>query len=157
MRKARGSSQELKPAGLLQIPARGALFLSAVLVLGSLAAEPAGQQQVPNQQPVPNQMNRQSRNPFDGFGGNDPLLMARQMRALNADRQKSLVSDTEKLLKLAQELNSEIETGNPNMLTQVQLRKIADIERLARNVKQKMSISFVGGPQFQEPVPPQVR
>jgi hypothetical protein len=38
----------------------------------------------------------------------------------------------------------------------VQLRKIADIERLARNVKQKMSISFVGGPQFQEPVPQQI-
>ena len=102
-------------------------------------------------------MNRQSRTPFDGFGVYDPLLAARQMRALNADRQKSLVSDTEKLLKLARELNSEIETSNPNVLTEVQLRKIADIERLARNVKQKMSISFVGGPQLQEQVPPQVR
>jgi hypothetical protein len=67
-----------------------------------------------------------------------------------------MVSDTERLLKLAQELNSEIETSNPNVLTQVQLRKIADIERLARNVKQKMSISFVGGPQFQESVPQQI-
>jgi hypothetical protein len=151
MREARGLSQERKPAGLFRRPSRGAVFLLAILVLGSLSAEPAGQQ------PVPNPMNRQSRNPFDGFGGNDPLLAARQMRALNADRQKSLVSDTDKLLKLAQELNSEIETSNPNMLTQVQLRKIADIERLARNVKQKMSISFVGGPQFQEPVPEQVR
>ncbi|HUD57115.1 MAG TPA: hypothetical protein VMR02_17920 [Terracidiphilus sp.] len=151
MRDAHELSPERKSAGLFRKPVRGALVLFAIFVLGSLAAEPAGQQ------PVPNQMNRQSRNPFDGFGGNDPLLTARQMRALNADRQKSLVSDTDKLLKLAQELNSEIETGNPNMLTQVQLRKIADIERLARSVKQKMSISFVDGPQFQEPVPQHVR
>jgi hypothetical protein len=43
------------------------------------------------------------------------------------------------------------------VLTQVQLRKIADIEKLARNVKQKMSISFVGEPLFQEPVPQQGR
>jgi hypothetical protein len=85
------------------------------------------------------------------------LLAARQMRALNVDRQKSLVSDTEKLLKLAQDLNSEIETSNQDVLTQVQLRKIADIEKLARNVKQKMSISFVGEPLFQEPVPQQGR
>lgn len=103
-------------------------------------------------------MNQQSRNPFDGFGSNDPILAARQMRALNVDRQKSLVSDTEKLLKLAQDLNSEIETSNQDVLTQVQLRKIADIEKLARNVKQKMSISFVGGPPLlQEPAPPQAR
>ncbi len=78
------------------------------------------------------------------------------MRALNADRQKSLVSDTEKLLKLAKQLNSEIETSNQNELTQVQLREIADIEKLARNVKEKMSTSFVGGPSF-EPIPLQHR
>jgi hypothetical protein len=135
---------------MLRKPVRGALFLFAAFMLGSLAAEPAGQH------PIPNQMSQQSHTPFDGFGGNDPLLAGRQMRALNAERQKSMVSDTERLLKLAQELNSEIETSNPNVLTQVQLRKIADIERLARNVKQKMSISFVGGPQFQEPVPQQI-
>jgi hypothetical protein len=151
MRDARELSQARKSAGLLRKPGRGALFLLAVFALGSFAAEPAGQQ------PIPNPMNQQARTPFDGFGIYDPLLAARQMRALNADRQKSLVSDTQKLLKLAQELNSEIETSNPNVLTEVQLRKIADIERLARNVKQKMSISFVGGPQLQESVPPQVR
>ncbi len=151
MREAPGSSQERKSVRLFRKPARDTLLLFAILVFGALAAEPAGQQ------PVPNQMNRQSRNPFDGFGGNDPLLAARQMRTLNAERQKSLVSDTDKLLKLARELNSEIETGNPNMLTQVQLHKISDIERLARNVKQKMSISLVDEPQFQEPFPQQLR
>jgi hypothetical protein len=130
---------------------RGSFLMLLLLALFASTAEPAGQQ------PIPNQMNQQSRSPYDGFGAHDPVLAARQMRALNADRQKSLVSETQKLLKLAQELNSEIETSNQDVLTQVQLRKIADIEKLARNVKQKMSISFVGGPLFQEPVPQQGR
>jgi hypothetical protein len=151
MRDAQKSSQTQRWTGLVRRPARGALVSCVVLILGSFAAEPAGQQ------PIPNHMNQQPRSPYDGFGANDPVLAARQMRALNADRQKSLVSDTQKLLKLAQELNSEIETSNQDVLTQVQLRKIADIEKLARNVKQKMSISFVGGPLFQEPVPQQGR
>ncbi len=139
-----------KWAGMFRRHALGTLLSLIVLVLGSLAAEPA------SQQPIPNPMNQQSRGLYDGFGDKDPVLAARQMRALNADRQKSLVSDTEKLLKLAKQLNSEIETSNQNELTQVQLREIADIEKLARNVKEKMSTSFVGGPSF-EPIPLQHR
>jgi hypothetical protein len=130
---------------------RGLFLLFLFLTFCSSVAKPAGQQTMPNP------MTQPSRTPFDGFGSNDPVLAARQMRALNTERQKSLVSDTEKLLKIAQELNSEIETSNQQELTQVELRKIADIERLARNVKQKMSISFVGGPLFDEPVPRQSR
>ena len=151
MRNAQKSSQIPRPKGPFRRPASDGFMLLIVLIFGSIPAEPAGQQ------PVPSPMNQQSRNPYDGFGSNDPQLAARQMRALNAERQKSLVSDTDKLLKLAQDLNSEIETSNQDVLTQVQLRKIADIEKLARNVKQKMSISFVGGPSLQEPVPSQGR
>ena len=151
MRDAQQSSQTERWSGLFRKTARGACLSFVVVILGSVVAEPAGQQ------PAPNQIAQQPRNPFDGFGSNDPVLAARQMRALNADRQKSLVADTEKLLKLAQDLNSEIETSNQDVLTQVQLRKIADIEKLARNVKQKMSISFAGGPPLQEMVPSQGR
>ena len=82
-------------------------------------------------------------------------MAARRMRAMNADRQKSMVSDTDRLLKLAKELNSEIENSNLTALTPVQLREISDIEKLARNVKQKMSISFTGGPSFEETLPRQ--
>ena len=78
-------------------------------------------------------------------------MAARQLRALNSERQKSMISDTDKLLQLAKELNEEVENSNPDQLTQVELRKLADIEKLARNVKQKMSVSFVGGPTYQEP------
>ncbi len=123
-----------------------AIWLLTLLVLASLTARPAGQR------PLPNPIDQQSRSPFEGVGANDPSMAARQMRALNADRQKSLISDGDKLLKLAKELNTEVENSNPQELTQVELRKVADIERLARNVRQKMSLSFAGGPAFEEPV-----
>ncbi len=109
------------------------------------------------QQPMPNQINNQpSHTPFEGMADRDPMFAARQLRALNVERQKSMVSDTDKLVKLAQELKSEVETGNSSALTVEQLRKIADIEKLARNVKQKMSISYAGGPTFDEPAPRQM-
>ena len=85
------------------------------------------------------------------MGDVDPVIAARQIQSLNAERQKSMVSDTDKLVRLAKELNAEVEKGNPEQLTQVELRKLADIEKLARSVKQKMSVSFVGGPAYQEP------
>lgn len=118
-----------------------------LLVFSSIFALPAGQR------PTPNQINQLPHNPLDepGFNDADPTVMARRMWVLNMERQKSIVSDTDRLLKLARELNSEIDKSNPEALTPVQLRKIGEIEKLARNVKQKMSISFAGGPTFQEP------
>jgi hypothetical protein len=71
----------------------------------------------------------------------DPVAGERRLRALNAERQKSLVSDTNKLLKLTQELEAEISGDNPGSLNPDQLHKIAEIEKLARSVKQKMSLA----------------
>jgi len=118
-----------------------------LLIFSSMFALPAGQR------PTPNQINQLPHNPLDdpGFNEGDPAVLARRMRVLNMERQKSMVSDTERLLKLAQELNGEIDKSNPEALTPVQLRKIGEIEKLARNVKQKMSISFAGGPSLEEP------
>lgn len=83
----------------------------------------------------------------------NPMDEHRRLRLLNADRQKTLVSDTAKLLKLATELDAEISRTNPDALTPAQLRKIAEIEKLARSVKDKMSTSLVGGPVFKDPIP----
>lgn len=113
------------------------------------------------QQSLPNRIDQQSHSPFDAAADKDrdrdPMFAERQLRALNVERQKSLVSDTDKLVKLAQELNTEIEGSNPSALTAGQLRKIGDIEKLAHNVKQKMSISYSGGPTFDDPVPRQMQ
>ena len=76
----------------------------------------------------------------------------KRLRMLNAQRQKEIVSDTDKLLKLAKELNDEVAGSNPDTLTEAQLRKVAEIGKLARNVKEKMSYSLGGYPNLNPPV-----
>ena len=55
---------------------------------------------------------------------------ARRFRALNDMRQKEIVSDTNKLLKLANELDAEVRKANSDSLTPEQLHKFAMIEKL---------------------------
>jgi hypothetical protein len=69
----------------------------------------------------------------------DPTMMERRLNALNRERQKEMISDTNKLLKLTVELNDEIAANNTGTLTWDQLHKMAEIEKLARNVKEKMA------------------
>jgi hypothetical protein len=69
----------------------------------------------------------------------DPIQAQRQRTALNIERQKELVSDTNKLLKLAKELDYEVDAGGTGTLTPDQLHMAATIEKLARSVKEKMS------------------
>ncbi len=82
----------------------------------------------------------------------DPVMMERRLRALNMERQKEMVSDTNKLLKLARELNAEVAANKSGALTPDQLRKIAEIEKLARNVRERM-ITGIGAPQSMMPLP----
>ena len=94
-----------------------------------------------------------SRSP-NGFGVGpdlDPMFAAKRMRALNADRQKSMISDANKLVKLARQLDTEIASNPTEELTPEEMRKLAEIEKLARSVKEKMAQSFGGGPQLQPP------
>lgn len=70
----------------------------------------------------------------------DPIAAERRQRALDIERQKQMVADAGKLLKLAKELNDEIAAANTGTLTPGQLRKIAEIEKLARSVKDRMTL-----------------
>jgi len=74
------------------------------------------------------------------------------MRALNTDRHKSMVSDTEKLVALARQLDAEIASNPAGELTPRELQKVLAIEKLAHNVKTKMAQSFGGGPDFKSTV-----
>jgi hypothetical protein len=76
----------------------------------------------------------------------DPVMMERRLKALNIERQKELVSDTNKLLKLARELNAEVAAQKGDTLTSEQLHKIIEIEKLARSVKERMTAG-IGAPQ----------
>jgi hypothetical protein len=93
------------------------------------------------------QHNPSSAGPFDTESAPDP----KRLRLLNAERQKSIVSDSEKLLKLARELNDEVAGSDSLSLTDAQLRKVAEIGKLARSVKEKMSFSVGPNPELNKP------
>lgn len=93
----------------------------------------------------------------DGYSSNDPLthpatdfnpvgqdyepvmskLRSRAFQDQLAERQKQMVSDANQLLKLAKELNEELIEGNAATLKAQQLRKIGEIEKLARRVREQ--------------------
>jgi hypothetical protein len=56
----------------------------------------------------------------------------------NLERQAQIKSDTERLLKLSQELKDYVDKSNENMLSLSVLKKAEEIEKLARSVKDKM-------------------
>ena len=62
-----------------------------------------------------------------------------------------MVTDTEKLLRLAKQLDEEIAANTADGLTSKEMKEVAEIEKLARNVKEKMARSYGGGPIFMSP------
>jgi hypothetical protein len=114
--------------------------LTAQNLPGSIPRNPMGQ---PNPQ-----------SPAGRLGGvplDDPLDNEKAYRATNADRQKSIVSDTDKLMKLVSQLDAEVARSGAEKLSSAQLRKMAEIEKLAHDVKVKMSTSVSGPPAFSPP------
>ena len=73
----------------------------------------------------------------DASGTEDQRIL--QMR--NAARQASMLSDAGKLLRLANELHTEVAANSSPTLTPAQLRKIQQIEKLAHKVRTEMAIS----------------
>jgi hypothetical protein len=75
---------------------------------------------------------------FDSPIEHDPVFQARRLRALNEARQQALVSDTKKLLELTMQLDAEVKAGTEDGLTPEQMVRVAQIEKLAHRVKDKM-------------------
>jgi nitric oxide reductase activation protein len=80
-----------------------------------------------------------------GFGEppnpSDPMERQRQEKmekARNSDRQKQLEKDTDKLLALAKELKEEVGKSNADTLSVDVVKKAAEIEKLAKSVKDRM-------------------
>jgi hypothetical protein len=65
-------------------------------------------------------------------------MQERQRKSLNALRQKQLVSDADKLLRLAGELKSEVGGPEKSATSTAALRKADEIEKLAKSVRDKM-------------------
>ncbi|HWZ52574.1 MAG TPA: hypothetical protein VNW54_14025 [Granulicella sp.] len=97
-----------------------------------------GADQMPSRMPVPNSGH--------GAAGSlespaDPMSAAMAARSRfdrNVARQKRLVSDTQRLLALANELRTEVLTSGTETMTPAMLHKMDEIEKLARSVKDKM-------------------
>ncbi|MCU1299987.1 MAG: hypothetical protein JWQ87_271 [Candidatus Sulfotelmatobacter sp.] len=65
--------------------------------------------------------------------------LAREMaKKANLERQAQLKNDTDRLLRLSQELKDYVDKSNENMLSLDVLKKAEEIEKLARSVKDKM-------------------
>lgn len=121
------------------------------LCIALLVALRSGAQAVPGQQ-HPNGSQRGSphlTDDMDDTTNSEAVDREKALRLQNAARQKSMVADTDRLVRLVNELNAEIVRTNPDSLTPAQQRKVAEIEKLARNVKEKMSTSVRGMPAFQ--------
>jgi hypothetical protein len=61
--------------------------------------------------------------------------------AANAERKKQIAEDSAKLLKLATDLKAEVDKTSKDTLSLNVIRKADEIERLARNVKEKMKLT----------------
>jgi|SRR3954465_477709 hypothetical protein len=65
-----------------------------------------------------------------------------RMKAINKDRYDSLKKDTDKLLDLANELKSSVDKASENTLSLEVIRKTEEVEKLAKQVRDKMKASY---------------
>ena len=86
-----------------------------------------------------------------GFG--DSSIGERQAKMLNIERQKTIVTDTERILQLARELDADANSDNPSMSEAVRMQKAEEIEKLAKTVREKMTYA-VSAPQPANPYAP---
>jgi hypothetical protein len=127
-----------------RIATAGGLMLVAAIALLTGAAQPG---QSPSQNPdKPYLLPEANRLP----DANDQMKMRNQdakqqsFDAANTERKKQISDDSTKLLTLAMALKAEVDKTNKDMLSLNVIRKADEIEKLARNVKEKMKLT-VGG------------
>ncbi len=76
-----------------------------------------------------------------GKDASDPAvneIQRKQEKLRQDDRQKRLVSDSDKLLALATQLHEEVGKTDKNILSMDVIRRADEIEKLAHNVKERM-------------------
>jgi hypothetical protein len=72
---------------------------------------------------------------------NDPMtrrMSAEMVVKRNIQRQQEIIADTNKLLQLAQQLNSDVSKSSKDTLSISVVKEAEEIEKLAKSVKEKM-------------------
>ena len=129
----------------------GIVFAGAIGLLGGAGVAPramqpaAGQFQsgFPGPGTQPGTQSGQQGRGNNGHGQDDPngtskQVEERQAKARDNERQKRLVADSEKLLALATELHEEVIKTDKNILSVDVVRKAAEMEKLSRDLKERM-------------------
>jgi hypothetical protein len=114
-------------------------FGSLALLCLLMQARPAGWSQMPA--PITTSgasSTRASRHMDDDMDPMQRSLPESYSRMQNSERQRHLVSDTERLLTLTNQLKASIASSGSEALTPEMLRQMDEIEKLARSVKNKM-------------------
>ena len=135
---------------------RGRNLAVATVAMVVLAAAPPGWAQYgPQSGGSPGSLpGTRSESNADATGETNSFWGEQRLRTMNVERHKSMVSDTDKLLKLARQLDAEIASNPTDELTPQELHKIVEIEKLAHDVKAKMAQSFGSGPVIRpSPIP----
>jgi hypothetical protein len=117
---------------------------AGLLIAGMVAASGRSQQNNANggtqqQQPqIPSKLPPSSLDLSRETGSDHAGVAERQAIAMNDERQKKLVADTEKLLVLAAELKTDVDKSTKDTLSIDVIKKADEIEKLAHSVKEKM-------------------
>lgn len=122
------------------------ILFCSIVAFGSGAI--AAHAQLPTQSPARGQSTQPSmptldsdgRSARDGSPGNELTVIqeAQRVKSMANSRQKRIVDDTAKLLQLATELKAAVDKTTKDQLSLDVIRKAEEIEKLARDVKQRM-------------------
>jgi hypothetical protein len=117
-------------------------FLLLVLALCVMPPAHAQQQtQTPIYVPSPTGIDRSG--DVSVSSGSLERQMAEKMAIeRNKQRQEKIVSDSAKLLALAQKLNSDVAKSNKDQLSVAVVKEAEEIEKLAKSIKSKMSYGY---------------
>jgi HAMP domain-containing protein len=119
---------------------RGVKRLCLCILLGAVARGPSLSMRAQTADPRVGTRGSHLPEPDDmNINDQSALEMARKQRkALNLQRQRQLVSDTDKLVRLATELRSDVNRTKPAESSTAGAQKADEIEKLARSVRDKM-------------------
>jgi hypothetical protein len=110
------------------------------LLLGCLMTAMAQQQQIPI--PTPRTPGVPTQSPTSSDENDQDTMahraMIQQAQRRNDQRQQDIVNDTAKLLKLTEQLKTEVENGGKDQTPVSMTKKVEEIEKLAKAVKEKM-------------------